>query len=140
MLGLSARHPLGDSFQFCSLQVRNFLHHSPTSSRLEKKLITLFLYYFVALIAHIMGITSFKALLLLTIPLFPGVVSGVLLMVSSVLNAGNLLPSVSVFVYETVMTALPLSLVITILLMLLRYPLVSDGYVGITLLLDLTVV
>ena len=82
-----------------------------------------------------MGITFFKALLYLTIPLFPGVVSGVLLMVSSVLNAGNLLPSVSVFVYETVMTALPLSLVITILLMLLRYPLVSDGHVGITLLL-----
>ncbi|XP_063685626.1 electroneutral sodium bicarbonate exchanger 1-like isoform X3 [Bolinopsis microptera] len=55
-----------------------------------------------------------------------GVVSGVLLMVSSVLNAGNLLPAVSVFVYETVMTALPLSLVITILLMLLRYPLESN--------------
>ncbi|KAL5267330.1 hypothetical protein ACHWQZ_G004393 [Mnemiopsis leidyi] len=49
-----------------------------------------------------------------------GIVCGVLLIVSAVLNVGNLLPTVSVFVYETSMTALPVSVTLVVFIMLLR--------------------
>ena len=67
------------------------------------------------------GVFSLYALQNITKVHVSGVVSGVLLIVSSVLNVGNLLPTVSVFVYETSMTALPVSVTLVVSIMLLRY-------------------
>lgn len=49
-----------------------------------------------------------------------------MVILSSILNSGSYFSIINVFVYETILTSLPPSLLILLLLLLLRYKKVTD--------------
>ena len=55
-----------------------------------------------------------------------GITAGCMVILSSILNSGSYFSIINVFVYETILTSLPPSLLILLLLLLLRYKKVTD--------------